>query len=116
MNVNEVEAHEFATVKRGYDPDEVRSYLREVATSMKDAPGRAYGDVGERVASVFASADKAAAEIMEAAERAAEAMRLEVDAYVKEQRERADAALREAEELAAAKNGRCRRTPRPRPQ
>jgi len=43
LNVNEIEAHEFATVKRGYDPDQVRSYLREVATSLKDAPGRGYG-------------------------------------------------------------------------
>ena len=103
LNVREIEAHEFAMVKRGYDPEEVRSYLRKVATSVKDAPGRAYGDVGDRVASVFESADKAANEIKETAEREAEAMRREVDAYVTEQRARADIALREAEELAAAK-------------
>ncbi|MEO5842533.1 MAG: DivIVA domain-containing protein [Acidimicrobiales bacterium] len=103
LNVREIEAHEFAMVKRGYDPDEVRSYLRKIATSVKDAPGRAYGDVGDRVASVFESADKAAAEITEAAEREADALRREIDAYVKEQRERADEALREAEAEAVAK-------------
>ena len=103
LNVREIEAHEFAMVKRGYDPEEVRSYLRKVATSMKDSPARAYGDVGDRVASVFESADKAATEIKEAAEREADALRREVDAYVKEQRERADAALRDAEEQAAAR-------------
>jgi len=39
---------------------------------VKDAPGRSYGDVGERVASVFESAEKAATEINEVAEREAE--------------------------------------------
>ena len=80
MNVREIEAHEFAMVKRGYDPAEVRSYLREVATSVKDTSGRDYADVGDRVASVFETADKAAAAIKEAAEREADAIRREVDA------------------------------------
>ncbi|HUP76360.1 MAG TPA: hypothetical protein VM282_25215 [Acidimicrobiales bacterium] len=103
LNVREIEAHKFAMVGRGCDPEEVRSYLRQVATSMKDAPGRAYGDAGERVAGVFESAEKAAAEIKDAAEREAEAMRREADTYVSEQRALADMVLRDAEELAAAK-------------
>jgi len=72
VHQSEIEAHAFAVVKRGHDPEEVRSYLRKVATSVKDAPGRSYGDVGERVASVFESAEKAATEINEVAEREAE--------------------------------------------
>ena len=73
LNVREIEAHEFAMVKRAYNPEEVRSYLRKVANSVKEAPGRAFGDVGDRVASVFESADKAANEIKDAAEREPEA-------------------------------------------
>jgi DivIVA domain-containing protein len=102
LNEQEIEAHEFAMVRRGYHPDEVRSYLREVATAIRNIPGRAYVDVGDRVASVFASADKAAAEITETAAREADARRLEVDAYVNEQRQLGETALRGAEQRAAA--------------
>jgi DivIVA domain-containing protein len=102
LNEQEIEAYEFAMVRRGYEPDEVRSYLREVATAIRNIPGRAYVDVGDRVASVFASADKAAAEITEAAAREADARRLEVDAYVIEQRQLGETALRGAEQRAAA--------------
>jgi DivIVA domain-containing protein len=102
LNEQEIEAHEFAMVRRGYHPDEVRSYLREVATAIRNIPGRAYVDVGDRVASVFASADKAAAEITETAAREADARRLEVDAYVNEQRELADAYVGEQRQLADA--------------
>lgn len=54
----QVRQREFATVRRGYDPDQVRAFLASVADHV-DAISRALEDARARVASLEAAAEQA---------------------------------------------------------
>jgi DivIVA domain-containing protein len=93
----DIECREFTIVRKGYDPDEVRSFLRDLADAgLKPSP--VFGEVGEKVAELLETAHRTAESIeahaVEAAaelKAEAEAARAEADAHAAKIREEADA-------------------------
>jgi DivIVA domain-containing protein len=114
----DIECREFTVVKRGYDPDEVRSFLKELAEAgLKPSP--VFAEVGDQVAELLETAHRMAASVetqarvdadlvLEAAAAAAaeqladaEARRLEAEAAVTAASERATQLVADAEAIAA---------------
>ena len=65
INPKDIENKTFRTVRKGYSPDEVRAFLREVATASEPHPRAALVQVADEVAQVLESAHRTAAEIEE---------------------------------------------------
>jgi DivIVA domain-containing protein len=100
LTPEDIERHQFATSKRGFDPDEVRRFLREVAEAQRQASeSPRFGRIGDEVAAVLESAHRSAAAIEDAAQAEADRVRAAADAYAAEVRAKAD---REATEQLAA--------------
>jgi DivIVA domain-containing protein len=58
----DIECREFTLVKRGYDPDEVRSFLKElVEAGLKPSP--VFAEVGDRIAELLETAHRTAASV-----------------------------------------------------
>jgi DivIVA domain-containing protein len=121
MSAEQIRRREFVTARRGYDPDQVRAFLEELADQMDvmasmiresrmeaDAAARAgaqppadpYERLAERVASVIRAADEAAERLRIEGSREAERMMLEArsdadqirtDAQAKAEQARAEA-------------------------
>ena len=121
ISAEQVRRREFVTIRRGYDPDQVRGYLEQLADQielmrvlLRDAQAEAqsalrttaqprrdpYQQLGERVASVIREADQVAETIKTEAHRdaelvtrdaRAEADRVRTDAQAKADRVRTDA-------------------------
>lgn len=127
----QIRGREFATVRRGYDPSQVRSYLHLVSDhvdalerALADARGRvseleaelrtaeeastgseAYEELSKRFANVLVTADSEATHLVEQARVEAEHIKAEARARAEEARMRSSQALfaarEEAERLAA---------------
>jgi DivIVA domain-containing protein len=127
----QIRAREFATVRRGYDPTQVRSYLQLVSDkvdalerALTDARARvteleaelraaeeastgseAYEELSKRFANVLVAADSEAAHLVEQARAEAEHIKTEAKARAEEARMRSSQALfaarEESERLAA---------------
>ena len=103
----QVRQREFATVRRGYDPTQVRAYLELIATrvealerSLEEARARAaeveagtepstsdaYEQLSQRFAGVLVSADSEAAHIVEQARAEAEQIKVQARARAEEAR------------------------------
>ena len=121
ISAEQIRRREFVTIRRGYDPDQVRAYLGQLADQielmrvlLRDAQAEAqsalrttaqprrdpYQQLGERVASVIREADQVAETIKTEAHRdaelvtrdaRAEADRVRTDAQAKADRVRTDA-------------------------
>jgi DivIVA domain-containing protein len=63
MTPGDIENRSFRTVRKGYSPDEVRAFLREVASAVAAQPRPELVQVGAEVANVLESAHRTAAEI-----------------------------------------------------
>ena len=130
ISAEQIRRREFVTIRRGYDPDQVRAYLGQLADQIElmrvllreaqaETAARAnaqprpdpYRQLGERVASVIREADHVAEIIRSDAHRDAERLsrdaradadRIRTDAQSKAEdaRARADAAVRSAREEA----------------
>jgi cell division initiation protein len=119
----QIRQREFATVRRGYDPDQVRSYLTMLAAhvetveraladaqtrirQLEDAPpapspepeADAYEQISRRFASVLSSADHEADRVVEQARAEAERIKDEAQSRAEEARIRASQALVNARE------------------
>lgn len=119
----QIRQREFATVRRGYDPDQVRSYLTMLAAhvetverALADAQTRirqleeappaaspepdvdAYEQISRRFASVLSSADREADRVVEQARSEAERIKDEAQSRAEEARIRASQALVNARE------------------
>lgn len=119
----QIRQREFATVRRGYDPDQVRSYLAMLAAhvetvertladtqtrirELEDAPPApspapetdAYEQISRRFASVLSSADSEADRVVEQARAEAERIKDEAQSRAEEARIRASQALVNARE------------------
>jgi DivIVA domain-containing protein len=58
----DIECREFTIVKRGYDPDEVRTFLKELADAgLKPSP--VFAEVGDQIAELLETAHRTAATI-----------------------------------------------------
>jgi cell division initiation protein len=110
----QIRQREFATVRRGYDPDQVRSYLAALAAhvdalerSLADTRGRlaaleasppqseddAYERLSKRFAGVLATADTEAEQIVEQARDEAARIKVEARARAEEVRIRSSQSL-----------------------
>jgi DivIVA domain-containing protein len=117
--VEQIRRREFATVRRGYDPDQVRSYLAAIAGHVEgleralaeerslvarlevthQSPGTdAYERLSERFAGVLASADAEAEEMVEQARAEAARIKAEAQASAEDLRIRSSRSLIEAQE------------------
>jgi DivIVA domain-containing protein len=81
LSSEEIVNKSFASVRRGYDPDEVRSFLKQIANERVPALGRqeagSHSDVDEAAEDVRAlliAAREAAAKLKESSERDAQAV------------------------------------------
>jgi DivIVA domain-containing protein len=118
MEITDIECREFTVVKRGYDPDEVRTFLKDLAEAgLKPSP--VFSEVGDQIAELLETAHRTAAsaeaqahadaaQIHEAATAAAaeqlaaaEAMRIEADLKIAEASARATQLVTDAEAIAA---------------
>lgn len=121
LSTDEVEARAFPIVRRGYDRDEVDSFLRRVAQNYREAlerareaealvqqalaeppRGEAFEDLGGRVAAILRSASDVAEGIKAEAEEEAAAIRQEAHAAAEHVRREAAEHLAEAERVRAA--------------
>ncbi|MDQ4145105.1 MAG: DivIVA domain-containing protein [Actinomycetota bacterium] len=86
MEPQEIELAEFPLARRGYDPDQVRSFLANVASEYRQALSAAAAadskskatpgeEISHRVASIVDSAEQAAADILSSARFEAEQLR-----------------------------------------
>lgn len=91
---------DFPAARRGYDPDEVDSHLRELADAVEDLRREAEqrpqetsvaGAAAEQVRVIVEAAERSATEIEERAHADARRARDEADAAAREARQRADA-------------------------
>jgi DivIVA domain-containing protein len=122
----DIECREFTVVKRGYDPDEVRTFLKELADAgLKPSP--VFAEVGDQIAELLETAHRTAAAIeaqahadaatiVEAATAAAteqlidaDARRAQADADVAAASERATQLVADAEAIAANVTAECER-------
>lgn len=115
----QIRQREFATVRRGYDPTQVRAYLTLVATRVDAlerslaevraraqeleaaspaAVGDAYEQLSKRFAGVLVSADSEASHIVEQARTQAEHIRAEAQARAEESRIRGSQSVIAAQE------------------
>jgi DivIVA domain-containing protein len=96
----EIECREFTVVKRGYDPDEVRTFLKELAEAgLKPSP--VFAEVGDQVAELLETAHRMAASVESQARVDAEQIVEAAIAAVAEQLADAEA-QRESAQLAIA--------------
>jgi cell division initiation protein len=110
----QIRQREFATVRRGYDPDQVRSYLftlaahvdalerslaevrarvAELEAAPPPAPTDPYEQLSKRFAGVLATADSQAAEVVEQARDEAARIKAEAQARAEEVRIRSSQSL-----------------------
>ncbi len=91
LTPDDIERRQFATVRKGFSPDEVRRFLADVATAQRqDQALPQFGRLGDEVASVLESAHRSASAIESAAEAEAERVRASADTYAAEIRANAD--------------------------
>lgn len=123
ISAEQIRRREFVTIRRGYDPDQVRAYLGQLADQielmrvlLRDAQAEAqtarrttaqqrqdpYQQLGERVASVIREADHIAETITSAAHRDAEQVTREARADA--DRIRTDAQAKAEEARSRAEN------------
>jgi DivIVA domain-containing protein len=104
---SDIAQREFALVRRGYDPSEVRAFLADVA-SHNDP----FATLGAEVAGVLETAQRSADQYAEIARAEADAyvatLRAEADAYVATLRAEADAAAAAILAEATTDAARCR--------
>ncbi|MDH3753469.1 MAG: DivIVA domain-containing protein [Acidimicrobiia bacterium] len=74
----EIEAKQFALVRKGYDPAEVDAFLRQLATRVAESAAD-FGPIGDQVAMVLQTANETAAAIVEKAEDDARAANADAD-------------------------------------
>ena len=117
ISAEQIRRREFVTIRRGYDPDQVRAYLGQLADQielmrilLRDAQAEAqtahrttaqprqdpYQQLGERVASVIREADRVAETITSEAHRNAEGVTREARADADRIRTDAQASAEEA--------------------
>jgi cell division initiation protein len=115
----QIKQREFATVRRGYDPDQVRAYLGAVGSHVEEieralaeamsriaeleaAPRSPEGDpyerLSQRFAGVLASADSEAAQVVEQARDEAQRIRAEAQARAEDLRDESSRSLTAARE------------------
>jgi DivIVA domain-containing protein len=129
MTPDEIENHVFSLVRRGFDPDEVNTFLHEVAATLAEAltdppadepvgePADAaagavtvsgeddFGRLGEEVATILRQAHESVAELQHRAEADAALIRLTAEEEAAAMLRRADADRQAAAvELEAARN------------
>jgi DivIVA domain-containing protein len=81
LTPEDIEKHQFSTSRRGFDQDEVRRFLRDVAEAQRQAAeSPRFGRIGDEVAAVLESAHRSAAAIEEAAQAEADRVRASADA------------------------------------
>jgi cell division initiation protein len=114
---DQIRQREFATVRRGYDPEQVRAYLTALAVhveslerALADARTRvarlesappapdAYEELSKRFAGVLATADAQAEEVVDQARAEAERIKAEAQARAEEVRIRSSRSLIAAQE------------------
>lgn len=111
----EIRGKEFDAARRGYDRDQVRAYLQQIATlvddfnrALREAPAEApaedpYGRLAGRVADVLRSTDEQAEKILhdarEEAARTLDEARAETDRMHADAQSHADAARRQGDEI-----------------
>ena len=90
MEITDIECREFTVVKRGYDPDEVRSFLKDLAEAgLKPSP--VFSEVGDQIAEASARATQ----LVTDAEAIAANVAAESERTIAARREAADVLLRE---------------------
>ena len=113
----QIRQREFATVRRGYDPEQVRAYLSALAVhveslerALADARARvsrlesappapdAYEELSKRFAGVLATADSQAAQVVDQARAEADRIKAEAQARAEEVRIRSSRSLIAAQE------------------
>ena len=113
----QIRQREFATVRRGYDPEQVRAYLTALAvhvesleraladararvTQLQSAPPApdAYEELSKRFAGVLATADAQAEQVVDQARADAERIKAEAQARAEEVRIRSSRSLIAAQE------------------
>jgi DivIVA domain-containing protein len=110
---DEVEAHQFSVSVRGYDVEEVQSFLKVVADRYREAldtiadleastPQDPYESLGAEVAEVLSSARRTADKLKADANQEAESLRSQALEAVEEAIRLRDEAEREASELVTA--------------
>ncbi len=100
LTPDDIERRQFATVRKGFSPDEVRRFLADVAAAQReDQALPQFGRLGDEVASVLESAHRSASAIESAAQAEAERVRASADTYAAEIRANAE---RDASERLAA--------------
>jgi cell division initiation protein len=114
---DQIRQREFATVRRGYDPEQVRAYLTALAVhveslerALADARARgarlesappapdAYEELSKRFAGVLATADAQAEQVVDQARAEAERIKAEAQARAEEVRIRSSRSLIAAQE------------------
>ena len=114
---DQIRQREFATVRRGYDPEQVRAYLTALAAhveslerALADARARvaqlesappapdAYEELSKRFAGVLATADAQAEQVVDQARAEAERIKAEAQARAEEVRIRSSRSLIAAQE------------------
>lgn len=96
----EVEARTFTMVRRGFDPDEVRAFLREVASQL-DPFAAVATQVADVLETAHRSADTYAASVRAEADAYAEATRAAADEYRRDTEARANEAAAATDAAAA---------------
>jgi DivIVA domain-containing protein len=86
MTPGDIESRAFRTVRKGYAPEEVRSFLHEIAASVAAQPRPELVQVGAEVANVLESAHRTASEIEGHARTRAAEIIAEAEAVVAAQR------------------------------
>ena len=86
MTPGDIESRAFRTVRKGYAPEEVRGFLREIAASVAAQPRPELVQVGAEVANVLESAHRTASEIEANARTRAAEIIAEAEAVVAAQR------------------------------
>lgn len=94
LTPEEIRSREFPMRRRGYDPDQVRAYLDDIAAALgeTDTPPSddAFQQAGREVAQVLRTAHEEAAKIRAAATAEGEAIRSEAELHVAQARSDAD--------------------------
>lgn len=103
MKPQEIREREFVVTLRGYDQDEVRAFLDELATELETAdepPAGRFDEFGRATARVLAVAEESAQEITEAARSDAERIVAEADERARRLVAEAETAAREVRDEA----------------
>jgi len=83
MPRDKIVRNDFRTVRKGWDPREVREHLRAVAELLEDPPGALAKTATERLSGVIEAAERAAAELQSEARERAESQTSEARAEAK---------------------------------